>query len=87
MSPDLIFILTLLLRMAVTAAFVLVAAMVTERAGPTVGAVLSYLSVTQHFEDFGRGIIDTKHLVFYASFIVFGLFLTLKSVDTERWRG
>jgi ABC-2 type transport system permease protein len=45
------------------------------------------LSVTQHFEDFGRGIIDTKHLVFYASFIVFGLFLTLKSVDTERWRG
>jgi ABC-2 type transport system permease protein len=58
-----------------------------DSAGPTVGAVLSYLSVTQHFEDFGRGIIDTKHLVFYASFIVFGLFLTLKSVDTERWRG
>lgn len=59
----------------------------SDSAGPTVGAVLSYLSVTQHFEDFGRGIIDTKHLVFYASFIVFGLFLTLKSVDTERWRG
>ncbi len=59
----------------------------SDSAGPTIGPVLSYLSVTQHFEDFGRGIIDTKHLVFYASFIVFGLFLTLKSVDTERWRG
>jgi gliding motility-associated transport system permease protein len=58
-----------------------------DSAGPTIGPILNYLSVTQHFEDFGKGVIDTKHLVFYASFIVFGLFLTLKSVDTERWRG
>jgi ABC-2 type transport system permease protein len=58
-----------------------------DSAGPTVGAVLNYLSVTQHFDDFGKGVIDTKHIVFYLSFIVFGLFLTLKSVDTERWRG
>jgi ABC-2 type transport system permease protein len=58
-----------------------------DSAGPTMGAVLNYLSVTQHFDDFGKGVIDTKHLVFYLSFIAFGLFLTLKSVDTERWRG
>lgn len=58
-----------------------------DSAGPTVGAVLNYLSITQHFDDFGKGVIDTKHVVFYLSFIAFGLFLTLKSVDTERWRG
>jgi gliding motility-associated transport system permease protein len=58
-----------------------------DSAGPTMSAVLNYLSVTQHFEDFGKGVIDTKHVVFYLSFIAFGLFLTLKSVDTERWRG
>jgi len=51
------------------------------------GAVLNYLSITQHFDDFAKGVIDTKHLVFYISFIAFGLFLTLKSVDSERWRG
>ena len=34
-----------------------------------------------------RGVIDTKHLVYYLSFITFGLFLTAKSVDSERWRG
>jgi len=28
-----------------------------------------------------------KHLVFYLSFITFGLYLTLKSTDAERWRG
>ena len=59
----------------------------SESAGPTTGAILSYLSITQHLDDFARGIIDTKHVIFYLSFISFGLFLTLKSVDTERWRG
>jgi ABC-2 type transport system permease protein len=58
-----------------------------DSSGPTTAAILNYLSVTQHFDDFGKGVIDTKHLVFYASFIAFGLFLTLKSVDSERWRG
>jgi len=58
-----------------------------DSVGPTASAILNYLSVTQHFDDFGRGVIDTKHIVFYLSFITFGLFLTLKSVDTERWKG
>jgi ABC-2 type transport system permease protein len=58
-----------------------------DSAGATTGAILRYLSITQHFDDFGKGVIDTKHLVYYLSFISFGLFLTLKSVDSERWRG
>jgi ABC-2 type transport system permease protein len=58
-----------------------------DSSGPTTAAVLNYLSVTQHFDDFGKGVIDTKHIIFYLSFIAFGLFLTLKSVDSERWRG
>jgi ABC-2 type transport system permease protein len=55
--------------------------------GPVTGDVLNYLSITDHFEDFTRGIIDTRHVVYYLSFIAFGLFLTARSVDTERWRG
>ena len=55
--------------------------------GPTAQAVLSHLSITDHFDDFARGVIDTKHLVYYTSFIAFGLFLTAKAVDSERWRG
>lgn len=58
-----------------------------ESAGPTLGAILSYLSITEHFDDFGKGVLDTTHVIFYLSFIVFGLYLTLKSVDTDRWRG
>jgi ABC-2 type transport system permease protein len=55
--------------------------------GPTTQAVLAHLSLTEHFDDFARGIIDTKHVVYYLSFMAFGLFLTAKSVDSERWRG
>ena len=58
-----------------------------ESVGPNTSQILSYLSITEHFDDFGKGIIDTKHVVYYLSFIAFGLFLTLKSVDSERWRG
>lgn len=55
--------------------------------GPTAQAVLNYLSFTQHLTDFMRGVLDTKHIVYYVTFIAFGLFLTARSVDTERWRG
>jgi ABC-2 type transport system permease protein len=58
-----------------------------ESSGPTTRDLLNYLSITEHFEDFSRGIIDTKHVLYYLSFITFGLFLTAKSVDSERWRG
>jgi ABC-2 type transport system permease protein len=55
--------------------------------GPTTQSVLNYLSITGHLDDFTNGVLDTRHLVYYLSFIAFGLFLTARSVDTERWRG
>jgi ABC-2 type transport system permease protein len=59
----------------------------SESAGPTMQKVLSALSITDHFDDFANGVIAVSHLVYYLSFISFGLFLTTKSVDSERWRG
>ena len=58
-----------------------------ENSGPTTREIVNYLSIMHHFDDFARGIIDTKHVIYYLSFITFGLFLTAKSVDSERWRG
>jgi len=55
--------------------------------GPRTEAVLKYISMTGHLDDFVKGVIDTKHIVYYLSFITFGLFLTARSVDAERWRG
>jgi len=46
MSPDLAFILTLALRMAVTAAFVVTASVITERSGPVIGALVATLPIS-----------------------------------------
>src|SRR5260370_20426422 len=46
MSPDLAFILTLALRMAVTAAFVVSASVTTERSGPVIGALVATLPIS-----------------------------------------
>jgi ABC-2 type transport system permease protein len=54
--------------------------------GPTIDSLTQYLSIIDHYDDFGKGVIDTTHLIYYVSFITFGLFLTAKSVDSERWR-
>ena len=47
--------------------------------------VFSYISLSEHLEDFARGFVDTRHLVFYASLTIFFLFLTLKVVESRRW--
>lgn len=48
--------------------------------------VISYLSVTSHFESFMRGVLDTKDAVYYVSMIVFGLFMTGRAMESIRWR-
>ena len=55
--------------------------------GPTVDQLTQYLSIVDHLDDFGKGVLDTTHIIYYLSFITFGLFLTSKSVESERWRG
>jgi ABC-2 type transport system permease protein len=48
--------------------------------------LLSYLSVLQHFDSFAKGVLDTKDIVYYASVIFVGLFLTARSMEALRWR-
>jgi len=46
MSPDLDFALVLALRMAITAAFVISASIITERSGPAIGALVATLPIS-----------------------------------------
>jgi hypothetical protein len=48
---------------------------------------LDYVTVPLHFtRDFSRGLIDTRHLTLYGSVAVFSLFLTVRSLESRRWR-
>jgi ABC-2 type transport system permease protein len=48
--------------------------------------VVNYLSIVTHMENFSKGVIDSKDIVFYLSFIFFLLFLTKRSMESLRWR-
>jgi len=58
----------------------------SRSAESVLGQTMQYLSVINHYEDFTRGIIDTSGLVYYLSFIAFFIFLTVRSIDSLRWR-
>jgi ABC-2 type transport system permease protein len=58
----------------------------TEFDSNTFSKVLNYLSLIPHMENFGRGVLSLKDVVFYVSFIFFALFLTLRQFESVRWR-
>jgi ABC-2 type transport system permease protein len=58
-----------------------------DAAGPNLGRVLSHLSLTEHFDSFAKGVIDTKDVIYYLNLIILSLFLTLRSLESKRWRG
>jgi len=47
---------------------------------------LLQISMLEHLEDFSRGIIDTRHLVFYVSVTALFLFATHRVVQARRWK-
>ncbi len=57
-----------------------------DTAGNVLGPLLRYLSVTEHFAEMVKGLIDTRDLVYFASLIALALFLTQRSVESLRWR-
>ena len=50
------------------------------------GEILSYFSLSDHFPGFVRGVVDTRDLVYYLSVTAVFLFLSVRSIETERWR-
>ena len=55
--------------------------------GPRLSSVLGYFSLSDHFQNFGQGVIVLKDVIFYLSFIFGALFLTVRIFESARWRG
>jgi len=48
--------------------------------------VVNYLSIVTHFDNFAKGVLDSKDVIFYLSMIFFALFITSRSMESLRWR-
>jgi len=59
---------------------------VTAYSTGTAGRVISYMSLTTHFDNFAKGVIDLSDVVFYFSVTFMGIFLTARSVEALKGR-
>lgn len=54
--------------------------------GGAVGDALTYLSITQHYNDFLSGTIATQNIIYPLSVIAVSLFIATQVLQTRRWR-
>ena len=82
-----------LTRSAVVAAIICLLMLFTLRmlsAGSTIGGglgtVLHYISFSGQLNDFSKGLIDTRDIVYLGSFIIFTLFTAVRVIEINRWK-
>lgn len=51
-----------------------------------VGKLAQFIAIMPHFEQFSKGVIELKNVVYYISAIALGFFLTKRSLESLRWR-
>ncbi len=50
-------------------------------------STIATVSMVTHFQNFARGLIDSKEVTFFLMFIIFFSFLTLRSLEARQWKG
>jgi len=55
--------------------------------GPTLERLLSYTALTEHLEGFAKGVVEIEDIIYYLVFTILFLFLTLRILESKRWRG
>jgi ABC-2 type transport system permease protein len=48
--------------------------------------LFNYLSISSHFESIGRGVIDSRDLIYYFSIIGFFIYLNVRKLETGKWK-
>jgi len=69
------------------ALFFLIIGWIAPFVSSTAGAVVTQLSILEHFDSFSKGVIDTHDVIYYLSFSIFFLFLCSRVLESNRWRG
>ncbi|HEX9746280.1 MAG TPA: ABC transporter permease subunit [bacterium] len=54
--------------------------------GGALGEVFYYLSFSGQYNNFSNGLIDTRDIVYVATFILFSLFVAVRVIEINRWK-
>ncbi|UCB45713.1 MAG: ABC transporter permease subunit [Spirochaetota bacterium] len=80
-------IVSIIVSYGVLLAFWFLGWIIDPGSGKTIGKVLGELSIIGHLSNFVKGMIDTKDIIYFVLFIFMSLFLTLRVLESKRWRG
>jgi ABC-2 type transport system permease protein len=59
---------------------------IAQRVSGFMGDILSYLSLFNHFNTLTSGVLETKSIVLFISYIFLGVFLTAQSIEALRFQ-
>ena len=54
--------------------------------GRTLREILGYIGVHRYMDDFSRGLIDSRAVVYFLSMGLMALFITVRSIEARKWR-
>ncbi len=54
-------------------------------AGGIISKIMNWFSLFSRFDDFGRGILDLRPIIYYLSFVFVFLFLTVRVLEKRSW--
>jgi ABC-2 type transport system permease protein len=57
-----------------------------DQASSTAAEILRQISILNHFDDMAKGVIDTKDIIFYLSFIAVFLFGAVRALESRKWK-
>jgi ABC-2 type transport system permease protein len=53
---------------------------------PKLKDLFAHLSIAEHMDEFSKGIVDTRRLVFYLSATLFFLWVASRTLEDKKWR-
>ena len=59
---------------------------VADRVHILEGRMIAFLSIDGHFENIGRGVIDSRDVIYYLSVMGVCLLVATTSLESRKWR-
>lgn len=66
--------------------FIVGESFVTSTLPSFLGEIAQYLGIGHHFNSIGRGVIDSRDIIYYISVIGFFLYLNTRQIESRKWK-
>ena len=83
-SQVIAFFITFTVLLALVGSGTTLAGDLANKAG--IGTVITYLSFQSHMNNFARGLIDTRAIVYFLSITVFSLMVAFRALESRKWK-